>query len=57
LRTWLRDEATAPLPSRIAADAAEGRHWLRLTPSFELILFAAAILAVSTATTIAGPGE
>ena len=43
--------------TRIERDPAKGRRWLRLTLTFEAILFATAILAVSAATTIAGPGE
>jgi len=41
----------------IERDPAKGRRWLRLTLAFEAILFATAILAVSAATTVAGPGE
>jgi putative copper export protein len=43
--------------ARIEAEPAKGRRWLRRTLAVETILFAAAILAVSAATTIAGPGE
>jgi copper resistance protein D len=43
--------------TRIERDPAKGRRWLRLTLAFEAILFATALLAVSAATTIAGPGE
>ena len=43
--------------TRIEQDPAKGRRWLRLTLDFEAILFASAILAVSAATTIGGPGE
>lgn len=43
--------------ARIVADPAKGRRWLRLTLTFETILFAVAILAVSAATTIAAPDE
>lgn len=43
--------------THIERDPARGRRWLRLTLAFEAILFATAILAVSAATTIAGPGE
>jgi putative copper export protein len=42
---------------RIAAEPAKGRRWLRRTLAVETALFAAAILAVSAATTVAGPGE
>lgn len=41
--------------ARMEADPTKGRRWLRLTLAFETILFAVAILAVSAATTIAGP--
>ncbi len=43
--------------TRIERDPTIGRRWLQLTLAFEAILFATAILAVSAATTIAGPGE
>ena len=43
--------------TRIEQDPAKGRRWLHLTLAFEAILFATAILAVSAATTVAGPGE
>lgn len=43
--------------TRIERDSAKGRRWLRLTLTFEAVLFAAAILTVSAATTIAGPGN
>lgn len=43
--------------ARMKLEPAKGRRWLRLTLTFDTILFAAAILAVSAATTIAGPGE
>jgi putative copper export protein len=43
--------------ARIKTEPAKGRRWLRRTLAVETILFAAAVLAVSAATTIAGPGE
>jgi len=43
--------------TRIERDPAKGRCWLRWTLAFDAMLFATAILAVSAATTIAGPGE
>jgi putative copper export protein len=43
--------------ARIEQDPVKGRRWLRLTLASEAILFATAILAVSAATTIAGPVE
>ncbi|MDZ4762636.1 MAG: CopD family protein [Alphaproteobacteria bacterium] len=43
--------------TRIEVETAMGRRWLRLTLALEAALFATAILAVSAATTIAGPSE
>lgn len=43
--------------AKIAADPVSGRAWLRATLLVEATLFMAAVLAVSAATTIGGPGE
>lgn len=43
------------ITSRIAADPAIGRKWLRIALLCEATLFAAAIIAVSAATTIGAP--
>ena len=42
---------------RVASDPARGRNWLARTLLFEVSLFGITILAISAATTIAGPGE
>lgn len=42
---------------RMETDPAKGRQWLRLTLGLDAVLFTVAIVAVSAATTIAGPGE
>ena len=43
--------------ARLEAEPVKGRRWLRLMLTLETILFAAAVLAVSAATAIAGPRE
>lgn len=43
--------------AKVAADPATGRRWLRTTLFLESVLFAAAIVAVSAATTIGSPSE
>lgn len=45
------------ITGKVAADPATGRKWLRVTLLCESALFAAAIIAVSAATTIGGPAE
>jgi putative copper resistance protein D len=45
------------ITAKIATDPAIGRKWLRVTLLCEATLFAAAIIAVSAATTIGGPAE
>lgn len=45
------------ITAKLAADPAIGRRWLRVTLLCEASLFAAAIIAVSAATTIGGPGN
>ncbi len=45
------------ITSRVTADPANGRKWLRVVLLFEATLFAAAIIAVSGATTIGAPTE
>lgn len=45
------------ITAKVAADPAIGRAWLRATLLFEATLFAAAIIAVSAATTIGGQTE
>ncbi len=45
------------ITTRILRDGERGRRLLRLSLSCEAFLFAAAILAVSAATTFVGPGE
>ncbi len=45
------------ITAKLAAEPAIGRKWLRVTLLCEATLFAAAIIAVSAATTIAGPAE
>lgn len=42
---------------RVASDPPRGRVWLARTLMLETSLFAVAVLAISAATTIAGPGE
>jgi copper resistance protein D len=43
------------ITARVAADPVIGRKWLRVTLLCEMSLFAAAIFAVSAATTVGGP--
>lgn len=45
------------ITGKVAADPGVGRSWLRTTLLLEATLFAAAIVAVSAATTIGGPTE
>jgi hypothetical protein len=45
------------ITAKVAANPAVGRKWLRVTLLCEATLFAAAIMAVSAATTIGGPVE
>lgn len=45
------------ITTKVAADPAVGRKWLRVTLLCEATLFAMAIIAVSAATTIGGPAE
>jgi len=45
------------ITAKVAAEPATGRAWLRTTLGLEATLFGAAIIAVSAATTIGGPGE
>jgi putative copper resistance protein D len=45
------------ITARILSDPPKGRRWLSRTLVAEAALFAVAILAVSAATTVAGPGE
>jgi copper resistance protein D len=45
------------ITAKVATDPASGRKWLRVTLPCEAALFAAAIIAVSAATTIGGPAE
>lgn len=45
------------ITAKVAADPAVGRKWLRVTLLCEATLFAAAIIAVSAATTLGGPAE
>lgn len=45
------------ITAKVAADPGIGRAWLRTTLALEAGLFAAAIIAVSAATTIGGPTE
>ncbi len=45
------------ITAKVAADPAVGRTWLRVTLLCEATVFAAAIIAVSAATTIGGPTE
>lgn len=45
------------ITAKVAVDPATGLKWLRVTLLFETTLFAAAIIAVSAATTIGGPAE
>lgn len=45
------------LTARVAEHPEQGRRWLRYALSVEAALFAAAILAVSAATTLTGAGE
>lgn len=45
------------ITAKIAAAPATGRMWLRTTLLLEAMLFTAAIIAVSAATTIGGPSE
>jgi putative copper resistance protein D len=45
------------ITAKVATDPAIGRQWLRVTLLCEATLFAAAIIAVSAATTIGGPAE
>lgn len=45
------------ITARVLSDPAKGRSWLSRTLAVEATLFLVATLAVSAATTIAGPGE
>jgi len=45
------------ITAKVATDPVIGRKWLRVTLLCEATLFAAAIIAVSAATTIGGPAE
>jgi putative copper export protein len=45
------------ITARVLTDPPTGRRWLRWTLSIETTLFLAAVIAVSAATTIAGPSE
>jgi hypothetical protein len=45
------------ITAKVGSAPATGRAWLRVTLLLEATLFAAAIIAVSAATTIGGPSE